>query len=161
LIVWPDPGDETEGVDSLQTGLRKNPLPFDASSISRTGVPPLTRLPFLPGAALRRLALVISLAVVAASASSCHLIFGEPSMDPCDPAHNYYEGDRHYISRDYVQEDGTLDQQKMLEALRPGYGDCADPEEIIRKKQTPSSSYENKVPAKQDSEIKFPDSDLK
>ena len=53
-------------------------------------------------------------------------------MDPCDPAHNYYEGDRHYISRDYVQEDGTLDQQKMLEALNDlsrvscGYASVAD-----------------------------------
>ena len=71
---------------------------------------------------------------------SCQWIFGEPEMDPCDPAHNYYEGERHYFGRDYVQEDGTLNQKRMLHALEPGNGECANPEEIIRQSQTMNDS---------------------
>ena len=82
-------------------------------------------------------------------------------MDPCDPAHNYYEGDRHYISRDYVREDGTLDQQKMLEALKPGHGNCANAGDILEKARQPGHSHSNTVPAHGDDEIKFPDADLK
>ncbi|HBS05560.1 MAG TPA: hypothetical protein DEA96_11375 [Leptospiraceae bacterium] len=93
--------------------------------------------------------------------TSCQWIFGEPTMDPCDPAHNYYEGDRHYISRDYVREDGTLDQQKMLEALKPGHGNCANAEDILEKARQPGHSHSNTVPAQGDHEIKFPDADLK
>lgn len=91
---------------------------------------------------------------------SCELIFGVPTMDPCDPAHNYYEGERHYIGRDYVQEDGTLSQEKMLDALRPGYGGCADPEKIMEQKQSKDRPPEQ-VKARNTDEVKFPDPDLK
>ncbi|MEQ8349982.1 MAG: hypothetical protein RH862_00760 [Leptospiraceae bacterium] len=110
---------------------------------------------------LRRLAGLIVVAGSVLSMTSCHWIFGEPTMDPCDPAHNYYEGDRHYISRDYVQEDGTLDRHKMLDAMKPGHGRCADPEEILRKSRDPSHTHSETTPARGDDEIKFPDADLK
>ena len=101
------------------------------------------------------------LLILLASLPSCDLIFGEPTMDPCDPAHNYYEGDRHYIGRDYVQEDGTLNQEKMLDALRPGYGGCADPLKIAKEKSGKDGRYpQEKVRARTADEIKFPDPDL-
>ncbi|MCB1139957.1 MAG: hypothetical protein KDK23_14445 [Leptospiraceae bacterium] len=99
--------------------------------------------------------------ITLAALPSCELIFGEPTMDPCDPAHNYYEGDRHYIGRDYVQEDGTLNQEKMLDALRPGYGGCADPLKIAKEKSGKDGRYpQEKVRARTADEIKFPDPDL-
>lgn len=41
----------------------------------------------------------------------------ESRIDPCDPASNLYEGDKHYIERDFVNEDGILDYSKWFEVL--------------------------------------------
>jgi len=36
-------------------------------------------------------------------------------VDPCDPAGNVYINDRHYLDRDYVNEDGTLNYRKYFD----------------------------------------------
>lgn len=43
--------------------------------------------------------------------------FAKPSpIDPCDPTSSVYEGEKHYIERDFVKEDGTLDMERWFEA---------------------------------------------
>ena len=98
---------------------------------------------------LRRTTVHCTLLLAFMQTASCQWILGEPDMDPCDPAHNYYEGERHYFGRDYVQEDGTLNQKRMLHALEPGNGECANPEEIIRQAQ--STTDADTVPQSQPS----------
>lgn len=52
--------------------------------------------------------------------------FNEPKdIDPCDPVKNYYDGKTHYIERDFVKEDGTLDYDLMFEKLDPEASPCA------------------------------------
>lgn len=58
----------------------------------------------------------------------------EPSaIDPCDPVSNYYDGDTHFIERDFVTDDKNIDQNRLLEAHRPHNSPC-DP---LRKKAHP------------------------
>ncbi|MBE7436879.1 MAG: hypothetical protein HS115_00375 [Spirochaetales bacterium] len=56
----------------------------------------------------------------------------EPTIDPCDPVANYYQpGGAHYIERDFVKDDGTLDYQRYFDSQKPGASPC-DP---IRKNE--------------------------
>jgi hypothetical protein len=41
---------------------------------------------------------------------------GESKIDPCDSVSNYYEGDRHFVERDFVTQDRNLDYRKLFEA---------------------------------------------
>jgi len=51
---------------------------------------------------------------------------GDNTLDPCDPISNHYEGDRHFIERDFVTEDRTIDYQRLFEADRI-YNSPCDP----------------------------------
>jgi hypothetical protein len=63
--------------------------------------------------------------VALAATLSCGM-FNEPSeIDPCDPIKNYYDGKTHYIEREFVREDGTLDYDLMFEKLKPESSPCA------------------------------------
>lgn len=54
------------------------------------------------------------------------LVFGEePTLDPCDPVANYYQADgAHYIERDFVKDDGTLDYQRYFDSQKAGASPC-------------------------------------
>ena len=38
------------------------------------------------------------------------------AIDPCDPVSNVYEGERHFIERSYIRDDGTIDYRKLFAA---------------------------------------------
>jgi len=56
-------------------------------------------------------------------------------IDPCDPVSNYYDGDTHYIERDFLTDDRNIDQNRLLEADRIQNSPC-DP---LSKKTGPDS----------------------
>ena len=45
-------------------------------------------------------------------------------MNPCDPVANLYEGGHHYIERDYVKEDGTLDFNRWFKSRKVESSPC-------------------------------------
>ncbi len=47
---------------------------------------------------------------------------GEP--DPCDAGVNVYRGDTHFIERDFLLEDGTIDYQKWVSITDPALSPC-------------------------------------
>ena len=53
------------------------------------------------------------------------VIFEKPSeLNPCDPVSNIYDGGKHYIERDFVKEDGTMDFNKWFEARKVQSSPC-------------------------------------
>ena len=48
----------------------------------------------------------------------------ETPIDPCDPTSSTYDGYVHFIERDFLTEDGTLDYRKWFEASRAESSDC-------------------------------------
>lgn len=49
---------------------------------------------------------------------------GQTEIDPCDPAANFYDGRTHYIERDMIRDDGTLDYDRVIRASDPAESDC-------------------------------------
>ncbi|MEQ9365716.1 MAG: hypothetical protein RIF32_15840 [Leptospirales bacterium] len=47
---------------------------------------------------------------------------GEP--DPCDTGVNVYRGDTHFIERDFLLEDGTIDYEKWVSITDPALSPC-------------------------------------
>ena len=45
-------------------------------------------------------------------------------IQDCDPVKNYFYNGQHYIERDYVKEDGTLDYKKYYESRRIQASEC-------------------------------------
>lgn len=58
-----------------------------------------------------------------------------PPPSPCDPVANIYSDGQHFISRDYVTEDGTMDYARWFESRRIQASPC-DP----TSKATPKAS---------------------
>ncbi len=61
--------------------------------------------------------------------SGCDTYFWNPfakptPIDPCDPVTNIYEGEKHYIERDYLKEDGTLDYEKYFKSRESETSPC-------------------------------------
>lgn len=56
---------------------------------------------------------------------------GEP--DPCDAGVNVYRGDTHFIERDFLREDGTIDYEKWVAITDPSLSPC-DPLNTAREK---------------------------
>lgn len=50
-----------------------------------------------------------------ASLSSLNPFRSKPTVDPCDPATNLYDDGKHFLERDYLTEEGTIDYKKLLE----------------------------------------------
>ncbi len=44
--------------------------------------------------------------------------------DPCDAGANVYRGETHFIERDFLREDGTIDYDKWLRITDPGLSPC-------------------------------------
>lgn len=44
--------------------------------------------------------------------------------DPCDTGVNVYRGDTHFIERDFLLEDGTIDYQKWISITDPALSPC-------------------------------------
>ncbi|TGN20334.1 hypothetical protein [Leptospira idonii] len=58
-----------------------------------------------------------------------HLAFGckrgySEDIQDCNPIADYYDKGTHYIRRDLVQDDGTLDYKKLLEDTKPQASEC-------------------------------------
>lgn len=45
-------------------------------------------------------------------------------IEDCNPIADYYERGAHYIRRDLVRDDGTLDYKKLLEDSKPQNSEC-------------------------------------
>ncbi len=45
-------------------------------------------------------------------------------IDPCDPAANTYSDKKHFIERDYLDEDGRIDYRKMFKNLDKRSSPC-------------------------------------
>jgi len=45
-------------------------------------------------------------------------------IDPCDPASNVYEGDDHYVERDFINEDGELDYDRWFKSRKMSASEC-------------------------------------
>ncbi|MDF3821578.1 hypothetical protein P3G55_16860 [Leptospira sp. 96542] len=45
-------------------------------------------------------------------------------IQDCNPVADYYENGTHYIRRDLVQDDNTLDYKKLLEETKPQASEC-------------------------------------
>jgi hypothetical protein len=45
-------------------------------------------------------------------------------IDPCDPASNTYSDKKHFIERDYLNEDRQIDYKKMIENLDKRSSPC-------------------------------------
>jgi hypothetical protein len=45
-------------------------------------------------------------------------------IDPCDPAANTYSDGKHFIERDYLNEDSQIDYKKMMENLDKRSSPC-------------------------------------
>jgi hypothetical protein len=57
--------------------------------------------------------------IVIAGLTSCEAIKNalkpEPTIDPCDPAANLYDKEgKHYVDRDFLRDDGTLDYKRYF-----------------------------------------------
>ena len=48
----------------------------------------------------------------------------DTEIDPCDPTSSTYHGYAHFIERDFLSEDGTLDYEKWFEKRYPGASAC-------------------------------------
>ena len=44
--------------------------------------------------------------------------------EPCDAASNVYLGERHFLDRDFVRDDGTLDYERYLRLREPRASPC-------------------------------------
>ena len=44
--------------------------------------------------------------------------------DPCDVGVNVYRGDTHFIERDFLREDGTIDYDKWVRITDPSLSPC-------------------------------------
>ncbi len=44
--------------------------------------------------------------------------------DPCDPSFNIYVGETHFIERDFLKEDGTIDYEKWVRIADPQSSPC-------------------------------------
>ncbi|MDX1959368.1 MAG: hypothetical protein SFU98_12395 [Leptospiraceae bacterium] len=52
-------------------------------------------------------------------------LFPKPSeINECDTMGNYYEDGEHYINREFVNDDGTLDYKKQFEKSKQQNHDC-------------------------------------
>ena len=58
----------------------------------------------------------------------------ESKIDPCDPAANVYMDGEHYIDRDFLNNDGQIDQRVWFEKSRPENSVC-DP--LLSSKKSP------------------------
>lgn len=79
----------------------------------------------------RRLARIGLVLLLALTLPGCHRIKAlfvkeDLALDPCDPISNHYEGDRHFIERDFVTNDRNIDYRKMFEADKV-YNSPCDP----------------------------------
>ena len=79
--------------------------------------------------------LLIALVLFCSCEKIRHLRGKSTPIDPCDPISNYYDGDTHYIERDFVSDDRNIDQNRLLEAQRVQNSPC-DP---LHKKSEPVS----------------------
>ncbi|XDD54245.1 hypothetical protein AB3N62_00075 [Leptospira sp. WS4.C2] len=57
------------------------------------------------------------------------LIFGckrgySEDIQDCNPVADYYDKGTHYIRRDLVRDDNTLDYKKLMEDTKPQASDC-------------------------------------
>jgi hypothetical protein len=57
---------------------------------------------------------------------------GEP--DPCDAGVNVYRGRTHFIERDFLREDGTIDYEKWVRITDPSLSPC-DPLNTARERR--------------------------
>ncbi|TGL24110.1 hypothetical protein EHQ46_03020 [Leptospira yanagawae] len=53
----------------------------------------------------------------------CKRGYSEDIQD-CNPIADYYEKGTHYIRRDLVKDDNTLDYKKLMEDTRPQASEC-------------------------------------
>lgn len=53
----------------------------------------------------------------------CKKGYNEDIQD-CNPVADYYEQGNHYIRRDLVKDDNTLDYKKLLEETKPQTSEC-------------------------------------
>lgn len=83
-----------------------------------------------------RLLVLICLLFLVSCDKIRHLRGKSTPIDPCDPISNYYDGDTHYIERDFVTDDKNIDQNRLLEAQRIQNSPC-DP---LRKKSDSAPS---------------------
>ena len=48
----------------------------------------------------------------------------DATIDPCDPTSSVYTGNRHFIERDFLKDDGTLNYRKLMQARDVGNSSC-------------------------------------
>jgi hypothetical protein len=48
----------------------------------------------------------------------------DKEIDKCNPIADYYEKGAHYIRRDLLTDDGTIDYKKLLEDTKPENSEC-------------------------------------
>lgn len=62
--------------------------------------------------------------------------------DPCDPLSNVYKGEKHYIDRQFVKDDGTLDYGAMFKSDRVQSSPC-DPLNKKKDEKKDNGAMEN------------------
>ena len=86
--------------------------------------------------------------------ASCHwspFADSSPRPSPCDPAASLYIKKQHYISRDFVTEDGTVDYARWFESRKVQSSPCdpvsksndglqPDPKASVPKSDTPKQA---------------------
>lgn len=65
--------------------------------------------------------------------------------DPCDPSFNIYVGETHFIERDFLKEDGTIDYEKWVRIADPQSSPCDPLNTAAERRRREQSQLENGI----------------